>query len=87
MSLDGLVVRVFDFDLMRHRNSGAGEQGAIAVVLERPPVEEILTALGLAPRPPHGPRRGPSAGSAQGRRTPNRHDAVVKVPGAEQFRG
>ncbi|MBC7938324.1 MAG: hypothetical protein H7Z19_00945 [Chitinophagaceae bacterium] len=34
-------------------NSGGGEFKIIAVILERPVIEKILTRLGLDPQPPH----------------------------------
>ena len=51
----GLLKRVFDIDMERCPNCGAGELKIIAAILERPVIERILTHLGLDPQPP--PRR------------------------------
>jgi hypothetical protein len=50
-----LLKRVFDIDMQRCPNCGAGELKIIAAILERPVIEKILTHLGLDPQPP--PRR------------------------------
>ena len=50
-----LLKRVFDIDMERCPNCGAGELKIIAAILERPVIERILTHLGLDPQPP--PRR------------------------------
>jgi Putative transposase len=47
-----LLKRVFDLDMQHCPNCGAGELKIIAAILERPPVEKILTHLGLDPQPP-----------------------------------
>jgi len=46
-----LLKRVFDLDLEHCPNCG-GELKIIAAILEQPVIEEILTHLGLDPRPP-----------------------------------
>ena len=47
-----LLKRVFDIDMQRCPNCGAGELKIIAAILERPVIEKILTHLGLDPQPP-----------------------------------
>jgi hypothetical protein len=47
-----LLKRVFDIDMERCPNCGAGELKIIAAILERPVIEKILTHLGLDPQPP-----------------------------------
>jgi len=47
-----LLKRVFDIDMYTCPNCGAGELKIIAVILERPVIEEILSHLGLDPQPP-----------------------------------
>ena len=47
-----LLKRVFDIDMQHCPNCGAGELRIIAVILERPVIEKILSHLGLAPQPP-----------------------------------
>ena len=55
-----LLKRVFDIDMERRPNCGAGELKSIAAILERPVIEKILTHLGLDPQPPpKGRARGP----------------------------
>jgi hypothetical protein len=49
-----LLKRVFDIDMRRCPNCGAGELKIIAAILERPVIEKILTYLGLDPPPPRG---------------------------------
>ena len=44
-----LLKRVFDIDVERCPNCGAGELKIIAAILERPVIEKILTHLGLSP--------------------------------------
>ena len=44
--------RVFDIDMQRCPNCGAGELRIIAAILERPVIEKSLTHLGLDPQPP-----------------------------------
>ncbi len=44
--------RVFDIDMQHCPNCGAGQLKIIAVILERPVIEKILTHLGLDPQPP-----------------------------------
>jgi hypothetical protein len=54
-----LLKRVFDIDMERCPNCGAGELKSIAAILERPVIEKILTHLGLdPPPPPKGRARG-----------------------------
>ena len=52
MSWARLLKRVFDLDLERCPNCGAGELKIIAAILQRPVIEKILTHLGLQPQPP-----------------------------------
>lgn len=52
MSWARLLKRVFDIDMQRCPNCGAGELKIIAAILERPVIEKILTHLGLDPQPP-----------------------------------
>ena len=47
-----LLKRVFDIDVERCPNCGAGELKIIAAILERPVIEKILSHLGLDPQPP-----------------------------------
>jgi len=47
-----LLKRVFDIDMQRCPNCGAGELKIIAAILERPVIEKILAHLGLDPQPP-----------------------------------
>ena len=47
-----LLERVFDIDMQHCPNCGAGQLKIIAVILERPVIEKILTHLGLDPQPP-----------------------------------
>jgi hypothetical protein len=47
-----LLKRVFDIDMQRCPNCGAGELKIIAAILERPVIEKVLSHLGLAPQPP-----------------------------------
>ncbi len=47
-----LLKRVFDIDMQRCPNCGAGELKMIAAILERPVIEKILSHLGLDPQPP-----------------------------------
>ena len=47
-----LLKRVFDIDMQRCPNCGAGELKIIAAILERPVIERILAHLGLDPQPP-----------------------------------
>ncbi len=47
-----LLKRVFDIDMQHCPHCGAGELKIIAAILERPPIEKILTHLGLDPQPP-----------------------------------
>ena len=47
-----LLKRVFDIDMQHCPNCGAGELRIIAVILERPVIEKILSHLGLDPQPP-----------------------------------
>jgi hypothetical protein len=47
-----LLKRVFDIDLQRCPNCGAGELKIIAAIQERPVIEKILAHLGLDPQPP-----------------------------------
>jgi hypothetical protein len=47
-----LLKRVFDIDLQRCPNCGAGQLKIIAAILERPVIGKILEHLGLDPRPP-----------------------------------
>ena len=47
-----LLKRVFDIDMQHCPNCGAGELRIIAVILERPVFEKVLTHLGLDPQPP-----------------------------------
>lgn len=47
-----LLKRVFEIDMERCPNCGAGELKIIAAILERPVIEKILTHLGLDPQPP-----------------------------------
>jgi hypothetical protein len=47
-----LLMRVFDIDMQHCPNCGAGELKIIAVILDRPVIEQILTHLGLDPQPP-----------------------------------
>jgi hypothetical protein len=55
-----LLKRMFDIDMERCPNCGAGELKSIAAILERPVIEKILTHLGLDPQPPPKVRaRGP----------------------------
>ena len=44
--------RVFDIDMQRCPNCGAGELKIIAAIQERPVIERILSHLGLDPQPP-----------------------------------
>ena len=54
-----LLKRMFDIDMERCPNCGAGELKSIAAILERPVIEKILTHLGLdPPPPPKGRARG-----------------------------
>jgi hypothetical protein len=58
-----LLRRVFDIDLRHCPSCGAGELKIIAAVLQRAPIEKILTHLGLDPlAPPRG--RASEAGHA-----------------------
>jgi hypothetical protein len=43
---------VFDIDLQRCPNCGAGQSQTIAAILQRPVIEKILAHLGLDPQPP-----------------------------------
>ena len=43
---------MFDIDLQRCPNCGAGELRIIAAILERAVIEKILSYPGLDPRPP-----------------------------------
>jgi hypothetical protein len=52
ISWAGLLKRVFDIDMQRCPNCGAGELKIIAAILERPVIEKILTHLCLDPQPP-----------------------------------
>ena len=53
-----LLKRVFDIDMQRCPNCGAGELKIIAAILEPPVIEKILTHLGLQARaPPRAPAR------------------------------
>jgi len=45
-----LLKRVFDIDMQRCPNCGAGELKIIAAILERPVIEKILSDLGLDPQ-------------------------------------
>ena len=47
-----LLKRVFDIDMQRCPNCGAGELRIIAAILERPVIEKILAHVGLDPQPP-----------------------------------
>ena len=47
-----LLESVFDIDMKRCPNCGAGELKIIAVILERPVTGKILTHVGLDPQPP-----------------------------------
>ncbi len=47
-----LLKRVFDTDMQRCLNCGAGELESIAAILERAVIEKILAHLGLDPQPP-----------------------------------
>ncbi len=47
-----LLKRVFDIDMQRCPNCGAGELKIIAAILERAVIEKILAHLGLDPQPP-----------------------------------
>lgn len=47
-----LLKRVFDIDMQRCPNCGAGELKIIAAILERAVIEKILSHLGLDPQPP-----------------------------------
>ena len=47
-----LPKRVFDINVERCPNCGAGELKIIAAILERPVIEKILSHLGLDPQPP-----------------------------------
>ena len=47
-----LLKRVFDIDMQRCPNCGAGELKIIAAILERPVIEKILAHLGFDPQPP-----------------------------------
>ena len=47
-----LLQRVFDIDVERCPNCGAGELKIIAAIPERPVIEKILSHLGLDPQPP-----------------------------------
>ena len=60
-----LLKRVFDIDMQRCPNGGAGNLKIVAAILERPVIEKILTHLGLDPQPPP---RAPA-------REPGRHQA------------
>jgi hypothetical protein len=46
-----LLKRVFDIDMQHCPNCGSGELKTIAVILDRPVIEKILTHLGLDPQP------------------------------------
>ena len=43
---------MFDIDLQRCPNCGAGQFQTIAAILQRPVIEKILAHLGLDPQPP-----------------------------------
>ena len=47
-----LLKRVFDIDMDQCPNCGGGELKIIAVILERPVIEKILSHLGQDPQPP-----------------------------------
>lgn len=47
-----LLKRVFDIDMQRCPNCGAGELKIIAAILERAVIQKILAHLGLDPQPP-----------------------------------
>jgi hypothetical protein len=47
-----LLKRVFDIDMQRCPNCGAGDLKIIAAIQERPVIEKILSHLGLDPQPP-----------------------------------
>ncbi len=47
-----LLKRVFDIDMQRCPNCGAGERKIIAAILERAVIQKILAHLGLDPQPP-----------------------------------
>jgi len=50
-----LLKSVFDIDMKRCPKRGAGDMQIIAVILERPVIEKILTHLGMDPQlPPRG---------------------------------
>ncbi len=52
-----LLQRVFDIDMQRCPNCGAGVPKLIAAVLERPAIGKVMTHLGLDPQPlPEGGR-------------------------------
>ena len=44
--------RVFDIDMQRCPNCGAGEFKIIAAILERQVIDNVLAHLGLDPQPP-----------------------------------
>jgi hypothetical protein len=47
-----LLKRVFDIDVQRCPNCGAGELKIIAAILQRPVIRKILASLGLDLQPP-----------------------------------
>jgi hypothetical protein len=53
ISWAGLLKHVFEIDMQRCPNCGAGELKIGAAILERPVIEKILTHLGLDPQPRH----------------------------------